>query len=102
MQWLRFDAAAAHLRLESAGLYAQHCAWLADQRSPAHADAALRAKPLANEVAQEVAQLAVRVGGGSGYLRTSAIQRHFRDAQAPALMAYSVEVCKNRIGTQIL
>ncbi|HEY4006352.1 MAG TPA: acyl-CoA dehydrogenase family protein [Pseudonocardia sp.] len=102
MQWLRFDAAAAHLRLESAGLYAQHCAWLADQRSPAHADAALRAKPLANEVAQEVAQLAVRVGGGSGYLRTSAIQRHFRDAQAPALMAYSVEVCKDRIGTQLL
>jgi alkylation response protein AidB-like acyl-CoA dehydrogenase len=102
MQWLTFDTADVHLRLESAALYAQHTAWLADQDAPEFGAAALRAKPLANEVARDVAQLAVRVGGGSGYLHGSPIQRHFRDAQAPALMAYSVEVCKDRIGNEVL
>jgi alkylation response protein AidB-like acyl-CoA dehydrogenase len=102
MQWLTFDVADAHLRLESAGLYAQHTAWLADQNAAEFRAAALRAKPLANEAARDIAQLAVRVGGGSGYLHSSPIQRHFRDAQAPALMAYSVEVCKDRIGNEVL
>jgi alkylation response protein AidB-like acyl-CoA dehydrogenase len=102
MQWLWFDAADVHLRLESAGLYAQHSAWLADQRAAEFYPAVMRAKPLANEVARDVAQLGVRVGGGSGYLRSSPIQRHFRDAQAPALMAYSVEVCKSVVGQQVL
>jgi alkylation response protein AidB-like acyl-CoA dehydrogenase len=44
----------------------------------------------------------VRVGGGSGFLRTSPIQRHFRDAQAGALMAYSVEVCRDTVGGRVL
>ncbi|QWF85798.1 hypothetical protein [Amycolatopsis sp. CA-230715] len=39
---------------------------------------------------------------GPGYLRTSPIQRIFRDAQAGGLMAYSVEVCKDRIGREVL
>jgi alkylation response protein AidB-like acyl-CoA dehydrogenase len=102
MQWLQFDVADAHLRLESAALYAQHSAWLADHNSPEFMSATMRAKPMANEVARDIAQLAVRVGGGSGYLRTSPIQRIFRDAQAGGLMAYSVEVCKNRIGSELL
>jgi alkylation response protein AidB-like acyl-CoA dehydrogenase len=102
MQWLTFEVADAHLRLESAALYAQHTAWLADQNAPEFDAAALRAKPLANEVARDIAQLGVRVGGGSGYLHSSPLQRHFRDAQAPALMAYSVEVCKDRIGNEVL
>ena len=37
----------------------------------------------------------MRIGGASGYLRSSPIQRHFRDAQAGALMAYSVELCRD-------
>lgn len=47
-------------------------------------------------------ELGVRVGGGSGFLRTSPIQRHFRDAQAGALMAYSVEVCRDTVGGRVL
>ncbi|WP_232376649.1 acyl-CoA dehydrogenase family protein [Amycolatopsis aidingensis] len=102
MQWLRFEVADAHLRLDSATLYARQTCWLADQNSPEFAAAALRAKPLANDIARDIAQLGVRVGGGSGYLRSSPIQRHFRDAQAPGLMAYSVEVCKDRVGGDLL
>jgi alkylation response protein AidB-like acyl-CoA dehydrogenase len=51
---------------------------------------------------QHIADFAVRVGGGSGYLRTSPIQRHFRDAQAGALMAFSVELCRDFIGKRLL
>jgi alkylation response protein AidB-like acyl-CoA dehydrogenase len=102
MQWLEFEVANADLRLASAGLYAQHSAWLADQNSADFIPATLRAKPLANEVARDIAQLGVRVGGGSGYLRASPIQRIFRDAQAGGLMAYSIEVCKDHIGKEIL
>lgn len=102
MQWVQFGAADVHVRLRSARLLAQQPMWLADQGSPDVTPLAFEAKLLANEVAKDVAALAVKIGGGSGYLRTSDIQRHFRDAQAGALMAYSVEVCQSEIGKRIL
>ena len=102
MQWVRFAAADAHVRLRAAGLLAAHLTRLVDQRSPDVMPTAFEAKLLANEVAKETAALAVKIGGGSGYLRTSPIQRHFRDAQAGALMAYSAEVCQAEIGQRIM
>ncbi len=102
MQWVRFGAADVHVRLRAARLLAHELTWLADQGSPDTTAHAFDAKFLANEVAKDAAALAVKVGGGSGYLRGSDIQRHFRDAQAGALMAYSVEVCQSEIGKRIL
>jgi alkylation response protein AidB-like acyl-CoA dehydrogenase len=102
MQWVEFEVADAVVKLRAATLLAQECAWLADERSPRFLDAALGAKLLANQVAVEIAQLGVRIGGASGYLSTSPIQRHFRDAQAGQLMAYSTEVVRGVIGRQIL
>ncbi len=102
MQWVQFDAADMHVRLQAATLLAERSLWLADLRSPMAHAAAVEAKLYANQVAKEVADLGVRVGGGSGYLRTSPIQRHFRDAQAGALMAYSVEVCQDIVGRAVL
>ncbi|WP_246001475.1 acyl-CoA dehydrogenase family protein [Allorhizocola rhizosphaerae] len=102
MQWVQFAAADAHVRLRAATLLAGHTAWLADQRSPMANPSSLEAKLLSNEVAKDVAALGVKVGGGSGYLKTSPIQRHFRDAQAGALMAYSAEVCQAEIGKAVM
>jgi alkylation response protein AidB-like acyl-CoA dehydrogenase len=102
MQWVQFDAAEAHVRLQAAALLAERSLWLADQRSPETRTAAVEAKLYANQVAQEIAALGVRVGGASGYLRSSPIGRHFRDAQAGALMAYSVEVCRDIVGKRVL
>ncbi|MFK0245693.1 acyl-CoA dehydrogenase family protein [Amycolatopsis azurea] len=102
MQWLRFEAADVHTRLEAARMYSLHMAWLADRNSPEFLPATMTAKVLANDIARDVAQLALKAGGGSGFLRTSPIQRHFRDAQAGGLMAYSAEVCKDRIGETVL
>ena len=102
MQWVQFAAATEHVRLKAATLLAGHAAWLADQRSPLANPSSLEAKLLANEAAKDMAALGVKIGGGSGYLKTSPIQRHFRDAQAGALMAYSTEVCQAEIGKAIM
>ena len=61
-----------------------------------------RAKYLANKIAVDAAALALRTGGASGFLRTSPIQRHHRDAQAGQLMAYSTEVIAGVIGRSVL
>lgn len=98
MQWLKFDTAKVYVELRAARLLAEQVTWLADERHPESMVVALEAKLLANEVAKSAAALGVKVGGASGYLRSSPIQRHFRDAQAGALMAYSVEVCSDVIG----
>lgn len=102
MQWVTFEAAEMHVRIQAARMLAAKTLWLADHGSDGVLDAAIEAKLYANEVARQVADLGVRVGGGSGYLRTSPIQRHFRDAQAGGLMAYSVEVCKDVVGRRVL
>jgi alkylation response protein AidB-like acyl-CoA dehydrogenase len=102
MQWVEFEVAEAAVRLRAASLLADEAAWLADHGSPRFLPCALEAKLLANQVAVDVAQLGVRIGGASGYLRTSPIQRHFRDAQAGQLMAYSTEVARGFIGKQLL
>lgn len=102
MQWVEFEVAEAAVRLRAAALLAEEALWLADHGSARFLPCALEAKLLANQVAVEIAQLAVRVGGASGYLRTSPIQRHFRDAQAGQLMAYSTEVARGVLGQQIL
>ncbi|MFI9560251.1 acyl-CoA dehydrogenase family protein [Nonomuraea endophytica] len=101
MQWLRFDLATVHSQLEAAGMYARHMSWLADQNDPGFNSATLRAKVLSNQVAIDAAQLALKAGGGSGFLSTSPIQRILRDAYAGWVMAYSVEVCRDRIGDEL-
>jgi alkylation response protein AidB-like acyl-CoA dehydrogenase len=106
LQWVTFDTADAHTELAAARLLCERSMWLADRGQLGVAssamDAAVEAKLYANQVAKRVAELGLRIGGGSGFLRTSPIQRHFRDAQAGALMAYSVEVCRDTVGKRIL
>jgi alkylation response protein AidB-like acyl-CoA dehydrogenase len=100
-QWVEYAVAEHHVRLEGARAFWERALERADRGEPADGDFG-RAKLLANRVAVDVAQLAVRVGGGSGYLRTSPIQRHLRDAEAGQLMAYSTEVLSGVIGAEVL
>ncbi|PRY17232.1 acyl-CoA dehydrogenase family protein [Kineococcus rhizosphaerae] len=102
LQWVRFEMAGLHVALRGAFLMAEQVAWLADRDDPQATPAAVEAKLAANEVAKAAAALGVKIGGASGYLSTSPIQRHFRDAQAGALMAYSVEVCSDVVGTWVV
>jgi alkylation response protein AidB-like acyl-CoA dehydrogenase len=102
MQWVQFAVADAWVALRGARMLADHVGWYADHGSEAFMPAAFEAKLAANEVARQVADVAMRAGGASGYLKSSPIERHFRNAQAGGLMAYSVEVCRDVIGKTVL
>lgn len=99
-QWVQYEIATIHSGIEAAGAYTRQALSQADLGG-SH-DAFGTAKLLANRIAVDAAQLAVRIGGASGFLRTSPIQRHLRDAQAGQLMAYSTEVLSGVIGRQVL
>ena len=101
-QWVQYEVADVESRLEAAKAYTRLALWHADQGLPQTMGSLSRAKLLANRIAVDVAQLGVRVGGASGYLKTSPIQRHLRDAQAGQLMAYSTEVLSGQVGQEIL
>lgn len=101
-QWVQHEVADAQTRLAAAHALYQQALRQADGGDPTFSGSLDRAKYLANKTAVAVAQLGVRIGGANGYLRTSPIQRHLRDAQAGQLMAYSTEVLATEIGRQVL
>lgn len=101
-QWVQHEVADVQSRLAAVEAFFQRSLWKADNADPTFFDDLSRSKYLANKVAVDVAQLAVRIGGASGYLRTSPIQRHLRDAEAGQLMAYSTEVLAGEIGKNVL
>ncbi len=101
-QWIQHEVADAQSRLEAVHAFFQRTLAEADAGRPEFFSNLSRAKYLANKVAVDVAQLGVRVGGASGYLKQSPIQRHLRNAQAGQLMAYSTEVLATEIGKAVL
>ncbi|MFB2579875.1 acyl-CoA dehydrogenase family protein [Herbiconiux sp. P15] len=100
--WVKQETAMVWAELGAARLVAERTAWLADQRDPVAMAAATEGKMLTNEVAKKAAALALKVGGGGAYLARSPIQRIFRDAQAGALMAYSVPFSQEVVGEWVL
>jgi alkylation response protein AidB-like acyl-CoA dehydrogenase len=101
-QWLRFRLAEVHTDLVAADVVGRQMCWLADINDAGFLPATIRAKVLANRVAKDAAQLGLEAGGGSAYLKTSPIERIFRDAQAGHLMAFSAEVCKSMLAGILL
>lgn len=101
-QWLQHEVARVSSGLRAATAFLQVTLSTWDPTDFAFLADLDQAKYLANKAAVEVAQLGVRVGGASGFLRTSPIQRHLRDAQAGQLMAYSTEVLAALIGKGVL
>lgn len=101
-QWVQFEVADAQTRLAAAHALYEQALGQADSGQPAYFGNLCRAKYLANKVAVDVAQLGLRIGGASGFLKSSPIQRHLRDAEAGQLMAYSTEVLAGMIGKEVL
>ena len=101
-QWVQMETGMLWTQLQAARLFAERVAWLADERSEEAMPAAAESKMLANEVAKQAAAEALRVGGGGSFLLSSPIQRIFRDAQAGALMAYSVPLTQQVVGEAVL
>lgn len=101
-QWVKMETGLVWAEVRAARLLAEQTTWLADRRDPQAMANAAEAKMLSNEVAKRAAAVAVKVGGGSGYLEKSPIQRIFRDAQAGALMAYNVPFSQEIVGGWVL
>ena len=100
-QWVQYEVADVQSRLAAIHSFFQRTLWEADQGVPSFFPNLSRAKYLANKIAVDVAQLGVRVGGASGFLKSSPIQRHLRNAEAGQLMAYSTEVLAGQIGSEV-
>ncbi len=100
--WVKSETAMVWAELRAARLLTEQTGWLADRADPTVMAAATETKMLANEVAKRAAAVALKVGGGGAYLARSPIQRIFRDAQAGALMAYSVPFSQEIVGGWVL
>lgn len=101
-QWVQFEVADVQSRLEAVRAFINLALWQSDNGLFEAFGNLSRAKYLANKIAVEVAQLGVRIGGASGFLKKSPIQRHLRNAEAGQLMAYSTEVLAGLIGQEVL
>ena len=58
----------------------------------------LALKAAASEMAVEVSELCMRVGGGAAYARRGPIERHFRDARAASVMAPTTDLLHDFLG----
>ncbi|HLR23399.1 MAG TPA: acyl-CoA dehydrogenase family protein [Pseudogracilibacillus sp.] len=75
-------------------------AWMTDQNMRVVKDAAI-AKLYGSEVYNKVADLAVQIHGGIGYMRDYPIERYFRDARITKIYEGTSEIQKNIIAGEL-
>jgi alkylation response protein AidB-like acyl-CoA dehydrogenase len=88
-------------KIEAARLITYKAAWALDQGK---GDASLSgmAKNLASRAAVEVADEAIQLMGGYGYLRDNEVERFYRDARISEIWEGTKEIQKNIIARQLL
>jgi alkylation response protein AidB-like acyl-CoA dehydrogenase len=102
MQWVQFAVADMAIQLEAARALGLRAAAATDENDPAAGLLQMKAKAAANEMACEVATAALRISGGSGYLKRLPIERYLRDAMSGPIMAWSTEVIRDFLGKMLL
>src|SRR5699024_6975148 len=75
-------------------------AWMTDQNKRVVKDAAI-AKLYGSEVYNKVADLAVQIHGGIGYMKDYPIERYFRDARITKIYEGTSEIQKNIIAGEL-
>ncbi len=75
-------------------------AWMSDQKMRVVKDAAI-AKLYGSEVYNNVADLAVQIHGGIGYMRDYPIERYYRDARITKIYEGTSEIQKNIIAGEL-
>jgi len=97
-QSLRFMLADMSMAVESSRLFVRRGAWVAENKPQESALAMTAAKCVANECATFVANKALQLIGGRGYVKGHPIERLVRDARAGSLMAFTTEQARDMIG----
>ncbi len=100
-QGIQFPLADAYSKLEAARLMTYKAAWLFDRDENCGTEAAI-AKFTAVEAAMEAADHAVQTFGGSGYMRESDVERHYRNLRLLKVAPITQEMTLNFIANQSL
>jgi len=99
-QVTQFKLADMALKIELARTMVYKAAWLKDQGKPFTKEAAM-CKLYASEIAMEVADQAIQIHGGYGYMREYEVERYMRDAKLLEIGEGTSEVQRMVIARQI-
>jgi alkylation response protein AidB-like acyl-CoA dehydrogenase len=101
-QGVRFQIADMATSLHTAYLTLLHGAATADTDPLEALPAMNMAKYVCNTTAISVADIAMQVTGGHGFLRSNPLERHYRDARAGAVMGANLGALRDMIGKAAL
>ena len=100
-QSIQFKLAEMKTKVEAARLLTYQAAWKKDQGEDCILESSL-AKLYAGEIASEVADEAVQIHGGYGYIRDYKVERLYRDARITRIYEGTSEIQKLIIARQLL
>jgi alkylation response protein AidB-like acyl-CoA dehydrogenase len=101
-QAIQFKLADMATEIEAARLLVYHAAWLADQKSSRFTKESSMAKLYASEVGVRVANEAVQIFGGYGFVKDYPAEKFYRDAKLCTIGEGTSEIQRLVIARQIL
>ena len=101
-QAIQFKLADMATEIEAARHLVYHAAWLADQKSPRFTKQSSMAKLYASEVGVRVANEAVQIFGGYGFIKDYPVEKFYRDSKLCTIGEGTSEIQRMIIARQIL
>jgi len=101
MQAIQFKLAKMSMDVDSSRLLTYRAAWMRDSGMD-FTTAASEAKLLASEVSVRVAEDAIQVHGGYGYVKDYPVEKYFRDSKLLTIGEGTSEIQKMVIARQLL
>ncbi len=101
-QAIQFKLADMATQIEAARLLVYHAAWLADQKGARFTKESSMAKLHASEVAVRVANEAVQVLGGYGFIKDYPAEKYYRDVKLGTIGEGTSEIQRLVIARQLL
>lgn len=100
-QGIRWTLAEMAIQIQSARLLVYDAAFKAEQGKVIAKEAAM-AKKFANEMSIWVADKAIQLHGGYGYMAEYEVERYYRDVRGWSMGGGTTQMCLNRIAQEIL
>lgn len=99
-QAISFKLAEMNMKIDVARNYLYHCCWLKDNNKPFGREAAI-AKLYTSEIAKEIADEALQIHGAYGLMKSSEIERFYRDQRILQIGEGTSEILKLVISRKI-
>ena len=101
-QAIQFKLADMATEIDAAKWLVYHAAWLADQKGPRFTKESSMAKLYASEVGVRVANEAVQIFGGYGFIKDYPVEKFYRDSKLCTIGEGTSEIQRMVIARQIL